>query len=383
MWKLAALAVAVLLGLVGFLLFTELNQTKASLDRATVDLQETAIALDTQMAANGTLELSLAAATANLDTLTAVNASLELDNSALLAAKAGLETANGELELSLADALAERAEIQQNLDDAAQAADDLRQRYGLLFQENKDLRAEYATLQGKTGTAGALERRLVTLRDDIADLEERRKPLILALESAATGRFRCTGSMEPTITCLDEAVWLHDFRPADVAVGAVIAFYSPAGCALEANGTSVSHRVTAIRVRGETYEFWTQGDAVAEPDGCWVPHTSVTGYIIELHRDRVTQNADLRSYVNNAKVARDAAERTYLDLIERYCGHRDPGRCSLELGPYAQATTAHQRFLGTFNYWKCWHGVALRATPGQAFGWCPSPPPVFGGVPVR
>lgn len=383
------LAMAALVGLAGFL-WVQLDRAETARAEVEADLRQTADALDQQASANGALQLSLDESRANGDAQAAVSSGLRSDIGELLLAKDRLTAANGELELSLADAQAERAEIQQNLDDAAeQAAEEAgeqQQRYVLLFAENKDLRAEYATLQGTAGTVGALERRQATLRDYIADLVERRKPLILTTANAPTTGFKCTGSMEPTITCLDEAVWLENFQPEDLVVGAVIAFDAPPDCTAFGGGsTAISHRVMDIRVRANgVYEFWPKGDGNDEPDGCWVPHTNVTGYIIEFRRNAVPRNASLRNQVNDANDLYVTAELAYLDLIERYCGHRDPARCSLRPGPYAQATAAYRWHLETFRHWECWLRVALRsARPGDPFPYCLPPQPIVGVTPVQ
>ena len=345
------------LGLAGFL-FVQMNQTKASLDAALDDLRGARGEIETQTAANGALELSLGEARFNVAALTAARASLRSDNTRLLADKDDLGAANGRLQATLKGYRSQSATLKQDLADAVQRAEEQ-------LWDNQDLRVQYQDLQTLAGTVDTLDGRASDLRGVIADLEERRKPLILTRSNAPKTGFRCTGSMEPTITCLDEAVWLEDFRPEDVAVGAVIS-YDPDCNEAEANGTGTSHRVMDIKVRNGVYQYWPKGDANDEPDGCWVPHTNVTGYIIKLHRDAAPENAWSRDWVNGAKAAQADAERVYLDLIERFCGHRNPARCTVPRGDYPTVATAYNEYLKAHQQWKC----ALRsatAPPGRFY----------------
>ena len=341
------LAMAALIGLAGFL-WVQLDRAESLRAEVEADLQKTVGELDQQAAANFALELSLAEFKANVDAQAAVISGLRADIGELLAEQEHIEAKNDRLEVSLAAAHSESDGLQRDLNEAAREAEEQQQQY-------HELNGLYEDHQQAAGTLDNLRAEAFTLRDDIADLEERRKPLILTRENAPTEGFLCTGSMEPVITCLDEAVWLEDFRPEDVVVGAVIAYDPPPGCkAFVGTGTAISHRVAAIRVSSNgTYEFWPQGDASDEPDGCWVPHTSVTGYIIELQRGVVPQNAARRDRVNGAKAAQDAAELVYLDLIERHCGHRNPARCTVPYEHYPQVATAYNEYIKAHYQWEC------------------------------
>ena len=73
----------------------------------------------------------------------------------------------------------------------------------------------------------------------------------------------------------------------------------------------VAHRVESNRNASGIYYYWPKGDANSEADGCWIPHTNVLGYMIELHKNTHLENIDLRNRVNTAKANSDAALSTY------------------------------------------------------------------------
>ena len=404
-------AVAVVVAGYLFLMLDQANadllETTASLQETTADLQETTIELEIRKA---------------------LNVNLESENSALLSQKEGLESARSALEVSLGDALSESAGLQVDLrvanaqaqeqearyerlsserdDLAAQhedlgfrhsdlqvqyeklglQRDDLAARHEDLGFRHSDLQAQYeklglqrdelaaqfedlsfrhSELQLAVGTVDDLRTKASALRDEIEELEEWRRPLILALDSAATSGFKCTGSMEPTITCLDRATFLTNFRPEDIVVGATISF-NPNCWEDGASGRGAAHRVADIELRGGIYHYWPKGDASDEPDGCWIPQTSVRGYIIEIHKNAVPENAELRDQVNAARAAFVAAREAYRDLLEGYCGSRDPDWCYLDPRPYAEVDEAYERTLEAQKHWRCWYENAGKSEyPGH------------------
>ena len=202
------------------------------------------------------------------------------------------------------------------------------------------LRADRDTLLGE----------IETLNSSIKELQAIRRPLIV--QSTTVG-FRCTGSMEPKITCLDSATWLHNFDPEDVSVGTVIVFTPVPECEL-GTGT-LSHRVVDIREDEGTYYYWPKGDANPDADGCWIPHTNVYGYMIELHKDTHPEYSDLRNRVNAAQAYRDetlatykAAEEAYNRRYQEFCGH-DPDACTLDQAGVAELDRLYDEFIRLFN----------------------------------
>ena len=132
------------------------------------------------------------------------------------------------------------------------------------------------------------------LRDEIEDLKRQREPLIL---KTSLGHFFCTGSMEPTFSCLDSATFLLEPRMEDIVVGTTVSFIGAAPAA---------HRVIDIKLEDGVRYFLTKGDAAQIPDG-WVPETDVDGYVTELHRNTHLQNLALREGVNQSRADVDAA----------------------------------------------------------------------------
>ena len=231
-----------------------LAQTETELTETQDDLKETADTLEDTRGSLMQTQESLAETVTALETQNALNVRLGAENSTLRADKAGLE------------------------------------------ESLETITDRYDDLVARVGTKNELDDDIDDLRSEIRRLENQRRPLVLSPGDTGRGGFLCTSSMEPAITCLDEATWLTDFRPEDIVVGTTIAF-SPA-CNGDRRG--VAHRVIDIEVRNGTYYYWPKGDNNRLPDGCWVPETNVDRYIIEIHRDVRPENAELRQKVNSA-----------------------------------------------------------------------------------
>ena len=230
--------------------------------------------------AKGELEGKLATTAAELEE----TASTLVEQTALTVE---LEGAKGELEGELATTATMVTEIEAQLE---------------------ELRGQYAALVAESGTAAEL-------RNKIAELEERLKPLVLASGGSRITGVACTGSMEPVLTCLDKVTLLprRYFQPEDVVVGVTI-YFSPDCWGVERGAL---HRVADVRVTdGGEYEYWPKGDGNEEPDGCWVPYSNVISYIIEIDKNAQPQNAELRDNVNAAWAAYVVVRDVYLDLIE-------------------------------------------------------------------
>lgn len=184
-------------------------------------------------------------------------------------------------------------------------------------------------LRQTVNSVAELEARVSALTGEITRLEERRRPLILS--SASSGWFVCTGCMEPKLTCLDTATWLEDFSPGNIVVGATIRFVGSASWDDAPNIEWVSHRVVAIREMGGDYYFWQQGYANDEPDGCWVCHAAVGGFVIAMHKNAVMANSTLRDGVSAARADYIAARDAYRAALDIYVGLRERYGCPHEL----------------------------------------------------
>lgn len=366
----------------------ELGRTDDSLRAAQTGLRDTTAALVDAREALAASDLALAAQVAAGDGLRREVAGLQHANAGLAADKdavlgylndallrsadltddleaAGVVT--GELRGRLAETVVRAVALAAAKDDLEGRLGDVTQRFETRDAEYTALDAEHRRLVRAAGEAGELEARAVKLREEIVALEEHRRPLLLAVQRQRVEGFLCTGSMEPKITCLDTATWMRDFTPDEIVVGAVISFDNRACLGEDAAGRS-AHRVLAIQVIDGVHYYWPKGDALAEPDGCWVPYTAVDGYLIELHEDTVPANAELRDNVNAARAAYDAAWGEYLDAIEANCGHREPHRCSVSLvtalGQRAQRLWLRAKEASDF--YGCWYAnAAASLRPGH------------------
>lgn len=343
---------------------TVLAVTTASLHETADGLRDTTGKLQSQMAVNVELE----AANGRLD---AKRLDLEAVNSGLLSDKENLTAAKASLEVSLADSKTESAGLRQGLVEAGE---------------------EYRGLEALAGTVESLRLQEGSLRDEVKDLKRIRTPLVLSWangDPTPTSGIKCTGSMEPMLTCLDKVTVLSDFRPDDVVVGATIVYGYDCLEDEALVSTRIIHRVMDIKFEGGQYHYWPKGDGNREADGCWVPASEVHGYAIEVHRNVNTENAELRDEVNTAYAAYLEAldalmvhVETYLNRIEAACGHRVAVDCTkrkaADLGnvghwllaerhresrPYV---VAWRKYEVLEKKWDCWHDKAVRSSfPGH------------------
>ena len=194
-----------------------------------------------------------------------------------------------------------------------------------------------------------------SLRKEIAELEAKRRPLILSVDRSF---FVCTGSMEPKITCLDEATWLENPRPEEITVGTVISF-NPNCWEDEPDNSSTAHRVMDIKVENGVHYYWPKGDAADEPDGCWVPFDHVDGYMIEIHKDVRPENAELRRLVNAGADAYDDAVIAYYALYDQHCERGE--RCTVPSPAYERLVALGETLDAAWDHYDCWLETARKA----------------------
>ena len=214
------------------------------------------------------------------------------------------------------------------------------------------VRADLDEIMDTYGNIDMLNEEVASLETEIAELEERREPLIL---ESTRSWFRCSGSMEPKLTCLDEATYLDNFHAEDIVVGATISFSATEECGL--SGGRISHRVTRIREVDGVLQFWPKGDNNRRADGCWIPEGNVNGYIIEIHKDVFadTANADLRETFNGVKGEYDKA----IDAYRNYCRRHtlSPGICVLAEPHFSRAGVLHREAGDLWERLECWKGI--------------------------
>ena len=215
-----------------------------------------------------------------------------------------------------------------------------------VMQEKVTLESEYGTLE--------------ELRAEIGRLQRMRQPLILGHNDAERAGFLCTGSMEPKITCLDEMIWLTDYRPEDITVGTVIS-YSPDCWDDTPETNSTAHRVMDIAVKNGVHYYWPKGDSNLEADGCWIPEQHVIGYLIDIHKNVRMENAHLRDMVNSARAAWRNALNAYAERLAYYCGNLTAEACAplLSIGARQEMSRSLNLANRAYDHFDCWYQNAL------------------------
>ena len=348
----------------------ELLQRETDRSRAlAVDLEETDRRLQREVNRSAALTAGLQSASARLAAAAAETAGLRAELNArtgqLATQRSGNETLTASLAASrslLESVAAEKEDLEADLEAAARELADSADAYTTLAQAG-------GSVADLNEARDRLMDEMAALRDEISDLEEQRRPLIVG--SHTTG-FLCTGSMEPKITCLDSATWLDNFKPANVVVGSVISFAAPPECQL--GNAHVATRVLDIREEGGVYWYWPKGDALADADGCWVPHTRVYSYLIELDKDVYPENSSLRNRVNAATAERDAtyarfraAAAVYTRRYQQFCGHA-PDACRLDAAGLAELDGLYSEMLRLYwlhqDAYSAWNDVYWEALNG-------------------
>ncbi len=363
-WKLVLVSIVVTSSLGISFLFSELNQTIADLRATQTALQDTHADLqkaqeDRQrhIEANTSLTSDLEEAVVEVEDLRTYVKGVQAD----------LEEASGLASERLKDLQTARAE-NRTLDEENKrisgSNSGLRRELHKVRSENTELSS---VVEQQKRLVSTRSEEIERLRTEVERLQDTRGPLILGYGDTSRSGFVCTGSMESVITCLDEATWLTNFYLADIVVGATIS-YDP-NCWSDADGIGTSHRVMNIKVENDIYYFWPKGDNNLEDDGCWIPHTDVRGYIIEMHRNVLPANATLRGLVNAAKTAYYDASREYDAVVERYCNGNSQ---SCPRGQaYQLAVDAYDRLRAASAHFFCWQDVAKDSEyPGHIPGEC-------------
>lgn len=326
-----------------------LARTQLALTNTKATLESTEATLESTKATLATTEGILASTQSDLEQSVRRETALQLDN-------ATLETDLTETQGSLQAALLDNAEQQVSLDRADVRIESLMdQNEGLttdkaqLQEDLETVEINYQMLEEAAGTQAQLEDEAEELRTAIETLHDERAPLIIESQFSYLA---CTASMEPNMTCLDTATWLVNFRPEDVVVGATITFTPDCSEDEPRESGGTAHRVLEIKQEGEIYYFWPRGDGNPEPDGCWIPHTHVRGYLLELHKNTRPENAELRDAVLAARDAFRSAESVYHELRDQHCVRTEacevPRHIYNRLKPLADA---YRAALDNFNCW--------------------------------
>ncbi len=345
----------------------EISEVHSNLQRVVGERDGLAATANTLAAERNGLEATVDALEGERDGLEATVESLESERDGLQATVESLEGDRDGLEATVESLGGERDGLEATVESLQSERDELQASHSALSDENsgvkaalRDLEADKLRLETQVEefklayeSVAKLEERAEGLRAVIAGLEEERT----ALQVTSSDMFpTCTGSMEPKITCLDTAAVLQNFRPEDIALDTVIAYYPP-GQEEAGDGSPVFHRVTDIKIEDEVSYFWPKGDALDEPDGVWIPEGNVLGYLIEIRQGTRPENSALRERVNGARElyvsARDkmlATRDIYDDTAVRHCGSVEAvSSCSFSQEGLAEIRTAYVGFSGAWD----------------------------------
>ncbi len=291
---------------------------------------------------------------------------------ALFADKEHLTTDLEAARTSNENLLATNAGLHSDLSDARAENDNLQTRNGEISGDLETARNEYRVLQDAVGTVEELQSTADGVRGEIVELQEKLRPLILSWDSRTTSGFYCTGSMEPTLGCLDSVAWINEFDPSMIVEGTLISF-NPNCWETHADKDDIgtAHRVVDIKIENDVYHFWPRGDGNEEDDGCWIPHGNVEGYALEFFPNTRPENAELRLAVLAARDAYREARDYYNQIFTLYCGF-SPGEgrtCYLSGSQYVETTGLWRAQNATLDTYNCWLDVAKQSEwPGHIPG---------------
>ena len=347
------------------------NEELSAINTGLTDDLAAAVARNEELSAINTgLTDDLAAATARNDELSVTNTGLTDDLAAATARNDELSVTNTGLTDDLAAATARNDELSainvatasriQVLDEELKSMGEVDGKLTAVNVKYNNLVRVTGGLADTTAQLSVLEAEAEQLRDDIKQLQEDRKPLLV--DTHIDG-LRCTGSMEPTLTCLDTITLLSNFYAADITVGTIIVFESDPVC-FELDSTI--HRVVDIKTVSGRLHFQTKGDNVPYVDKCWVPAENVEGYVVAVQKNTRPQNERLRSIVNvshgemvTAEASLEAARTKYDAAAQKYC--MGSGPCLV--GPtelpemkrlYAEYFSLYNSYSRALEYYQCW-----------------------------
>ena len=208
------------------------------------------------------------------------------------------------------------------------------------------LQTKYDTLNGQHEELLEAVDSLESLQTDITEAQEELEGL-RASTVVTRGGFACTGSMEPKITCLDEATWWNTgFNDDDIHIGSVVSVRNEE-CWPEQDA-NVAHRVIDKVTREGVVSYRLQGDNASGFDDCWHSLANIHQVAVEIYTDQHPLNAPLRDKVN-------AAQAAYEQLRARYC------RYNSGTGSFGCSPEGFEETLAA--YWQdyCWTEAARQS----------------------
>ncbi len=332
-----------------------------------------------------TQQVDMATLRADHDALTDDLRAVTLERDEARGRQAELETEMAEMQSSMSTMQSDTDTMRDDMDVLKRINERLEGRMeslSLELETAQKQRSEALTrarsLEGRVGSMDSLRLTIDRLSEQKQDLEAeieelkvRREPLLLEPGGTMTVWFKCTGSMEPKITCLDKATVITDIRPADIVVGTVLMFKCRRGTVPGDDpgefDWGAAHRVIEVRVVNGVHYYLPKGDASdsEDPDPCWVHEDGVDGYLTALHKNVRMENAALRDAVLDARDAFRASTQAYRDVRQRVCGAPDATVCPA--GPqYAAVTAAYDRHIEAYHTYNCWLNHAREAEYGAS-----------------
>jgi hypothetical protein len=252
---------------------------------------------------------------------------------------------------------------------AEQANADIRE------QGMKDLRYQVSVFRTASDSVAALERRKDALYKELDTLDKERRALIPRFE--VTSNIACTGSMDPTITCLDTITVLTNPMTQDIEKGVIISYRpyqskvpqprycvsvpvvgqhwptshecadqtTDIGCYIS-NAYSPSdyilHRVIDTRMDGDEKQFRTQGDNNPTDDGCWVPFDLVKEIVISVEKGSDVDGIALLDEIWE----RESRQNTLLAAIDERLAVMDVVD---DVGDYNNLLYKYNRWVSEYN----------------------------------
>ena len=225
-----------------------------------------------------------------------------------------------------------------------------------------NVRAQLAsTLTEKDGLSAQLsqvQKNVQALQVTNASLQSRVTALETEQSKYYVGTFACSGSMEPYITCADDAVWKRAFVPSDIKVGTVISFREPPGCT-SGSGHTTAHRVIEIRTQYGSLAYLTKGDNNRTSDPCLVPLAYVDSVLALLRKNTRPENViDTTEHriaiqqLNAIQDQRDSVQQQYEAALADY-GTEDDRLCGY--ARYYNRTcflsSSNLRYLSSLQSW--------------------------------
>ena len=275
----------------------------ANLDDTRAELLQTAATLATTESALASTEATLASTkrtltstesalrgqlSENLD-LQGVNQELSDANAALLADKSAIEEANLVLTASLEDTRAELSQTAATLATTESALNAETDRRRTLARELNGLTIMVGTRDSLEEEVGQLREDKLALDDEIAELSA----YIAIIPKPRAGDVKCTGSMEPAITCLDRLTFREVTDDLLLEVGSVATWPE--------DDYLVLHRIIAIAEGPKEVYYLTKGDNNLRDDDVWLPRSSLLEAVVGIEEGVYNDDfrVNLRQNIND------------------------------------------------------------------------------------